>query len=541
MNLNNVKIGTRSILLFSIVAALVLLMGGISLYQSKNMNDASDEIKTVWMPGLFELSEIGTDIGRGRALTLRAFLLKNQEDKALTLSKLAEIKASIPEAFNRYRKTIKSNEETKAFDDFEKHYLRYQDLQDNIVKNIIKNDSVEVEKLINGPLIEYAESMISALKKVSMLNSEGASAAAAASDDAYTENIIAILATITTILLTMVALATCFTKSIVKPLSDAVSIAHQIASGNLCQTIRISGKDETSALLTSLSQMQHELKSTISQIASYSDQLASASEELQAVTEDANKGLHQQNVEIDQAATAVNEMTAAVEEVARNANSTAEASKETESATKSGSLQIDQALSLIELLAGDVTTTSQEVELLSSNIEDINKVLEVIGSIAQQTNLLALNAAIEAARAGEAGRGFAVVADEVRALAHRTQQSTEEIGEMINTILLGTSRVVSAMSTSEKRTHETLIAAKAGGDALREIYESIMGINERNLIIATASEQQAQVAREVDRNIVNIRDLATLNSAGSNQTSASSQDLSKLAVQLNSMVLKFKI
>ncbi|MFJ3449668.1 methyl-accepting chemotaxis protein [Pseudomonas sichuanensis] len=541
MNFNNVTIGTRSVLLFSIIAALVALMGGISLYQSNNMNDASDEIRSVWMPGLLELSEIGTDIGRGRALTLRAFLLSNEEDKALTLSKLAEIKAAMPGALNRYRLTINSNKDKIAFDEFEKYFTRYQALQDEIVQNIIKKDNSEVERLINGPLIEYAESMISALKEVSKLNSEGANLAASASDDAYTENVTAQIVTIIIILLAMTALATYFTKSIVNPLSKAVSIAHEIASGNLCQVIEVSGKDETSALLTSLSQMQYELKNTISQIASYSDHLASASEELQAVTEDANRGLHQQSIEIDQAATAVNEMTAAVEEVARNANSTADASKETENATKSGSLQIDQALSLIELLAGDVTTTSKEVELLSSNIEDINKVLEVIGSIAQQTNLLALNAAIEAARAGEAGRGFAVVADEVRALAHRTQQSTEEIGVMINTILSGTSRVVGAMSTSEKRTHETLVAAKAGGDALREIYESIMGINERNLIIATASEQQAQVAREVDRNIVNIRDLSTLNSAGSNQTSASSQELSKLAIQLNSMVLKFKI
>lgn len=541
MSLNNVKIGTRSLLLFAVIAALVVIMGSISLYQSKNMNDASDEIRSVWMPGLLELSVIGTNIGRGRALTLRAYLLKNEEDKASTLSKLAKIKRLIPESLSRYRLTISSDKEKIAFNEFEKYYFRYQELQDLIVKNIVTNNNNEVERLINGPLIEYAESMISALNKISTINSDGANAAASASDDAYSETIVAQLVTICIILISMTALATIFTRSIVNPLSKAVSISREIATGNLCQTIEINGKDETSELLKSLSQMQDELKVTISHIASCSDQLASASEELQAVTEDANRGLHQQNLEIDQAATAVNEMTAAVEEVARNANSTAEASKATEIATQSGSLQIDQALSLIELLAGDVTTTSKEVQLLSGNIEEINKVLDVIGSIAQQTNLLALNAAIEAARAGEAGRGFAVVADEVRALAHRTQQSTEEIGEMINIILSATSKVVGAMNTSEERTHETLTAAKAGGDALRDIYQSIMGINERNLVIATASEQQAQVAREVDRNIVNIRDLSTLNSAGSNQTSASSQDLSKLAIQLNSMILKFKV
>ncbi|WP_110972711.1 methyl-accepting chemotaxis protein [Pseudomonas huaxiensis] len=541
MNLNKFKIGTRSILLFSIVAALVILMGAISLYQSKSMNNASDEIRSVWMPGLFELSDIGTNIGRGRALTLRAFLLESDNDRNLTLNKLKKIKESIPPSLERYRKTISTEKEKITFEKFEALYWRYQELQNKIVENIVSNDRDEVNRLINGPLIEYAESMISGLELVAKLNYEGASSAATASDDAYNENIISLCSSLVVILLTMIGLATYFTNSIVTPLAKAVEISHEISQGNLCQDIEITGQDETSALLSSLKKMQVDLKNTISQIASSSDQLASASEELQAVTEDANRGLHQQNLEIDQAATAVNEMTAAVEEVARNAASTAEASKETESATKTGSYQIDQALTLIELLAGDVSMTSKEVELLSGNIEDINKVLEVIGSIAQQTNLLALNAAIEAARAGEAGRGFAVVADEVRALAHRTQQSTEEIGGMVNMILSGTSRVVGAMTASERRTHETLLAAKAGGDALRKIYDSIIAINERNLIIATASEQQAQVAREVDRNIINIRDLSTQNSAGSNQTSASSQELSKLAIRLNGMVLRFKV
>ncbi|WP_420793897.1 methyl-accepting chemotaxis protein [Pseudomonas fontis] len=292
--------------------------------------------------------------------------------------------------------------------------------------------------------------------------------------------------------------------------------------------------------MAALQRMQHNLRDTLQQIAKASDQLASASEELHAVTEDTNRGLQQQSDEIEQAATAVNQMTAAVEEVASNAVSTSQASQDANQTTQHGRGQVAQALESIQHLASDVSATSKEVEELADNVTEISRVLEVIGSIANQTNLLALNAAIEAARAGDAGRGFAVVADEVRALAHRTQQSTEEIEQMINGIQTGTQRAVAAMHSSNARTGSTLEVAQAAGDALEVIAREISAINERNLVIASASEQQAQVAREVDRNLVNIRDLSTQTSAGANQTSAASQDLSRLAVDLNAMVAKFR-
>jgi methyl-accepting chemotaxis protein len=178
---------------------------------------------------------------------------------------------------------------------------------------------------------------------------------------------------------------------------------------------------------------------------------------------------------------------------------------------------------------------------LAVQVNDIGKVLDVIRNVAEQTNLLALNAAIEAARAGEAGRGFAVVADEVRALAHRTQESTREIETSIGTIQQGTGQAVAAMRSSTERAQSTLEVARGAGSALERIHGAIGGINERNLVIASAAEEQAQVAREVDRNLVNIRELSIQTAAGAEQSSAASAELSRLAIDLNGLVARFRL
>ena len=251
--------------------------------------------------------------------------------------------------------------------------------------------------------------------------------------------------------------------------------------------------------------------------------------------------MRQQNHEMEQAATAVNQMTTAVEEVARNAVSTSEASKDTDESARDGSERVRQTVSAINELASDMTATSESVEGLANDIRDITQVLDVIRAVAEQTNLLALNAAIEAARAGEQGRGFAVVADEVRALAHRTQQSTEEIERMISIVQKGAASAVSAMQKSMGQANSTLGLAQASGEALGRITLAIGSINERNMVIASASEEQAQVAREVDRNLVNIRDLSMQAASGAEQTSSASHELSRLAVDSNQLVARFKL
>ncbi|MNO80750.1 Methyl-accepting chemotaxis protein McpS [compost metagenome] len=541
MQLRNMKIGIRAASVFALLGVLVLAMGMIALYETRQMDEATDEIRVTWMPAVVALSEISSNLGRARAITLRAALEETDLERARSLDMLKSINAQLKDGLKDYDNTIVATDDRALFNRFNTAHEQYVSLQAQVISDIAAGRLDQAKLQINGPLSEHADNMMKAMAALIAYNGKGAEEASQRSSDVADQALTAIIGSLLVIMLVLAAIATLLTRSIVVPLADAVAVAERVATGDLTQNIQVTGRDEPALLLRALGRMQESLRDTLRKIAASSDQLASASEELHTVTEDTSRGLHQQSAEIDQAATAVNQMTAAVEEVANNAVSTADASKGADRTTRDGRDQVNQALASIQHLVDDVTGTSAEIEQLASNANEISRVLDVIGAIAGQTNLLALNAAIEAARAGEAGRGFAVVADEVRALAHRTQQSTAEIEQMIVGIQTGTERAVTAMHSSQGRAAGTLEVAQGAGQALEVIAEAIASINQRNLVIASASEEQAQVAREVDRNLVNIRDLAMQTSAGANQTSAAAQDLSQLAVDLNGMVAQFKV
>jgi methyl-accepting chemotaxis protein len=251
--------------------------------------------------------------------------------------------------------------------------------------------------------------------------------------------------------------------------------------------------------------------------------------------------MEQQSGEITSMAGAVEEFSATSLNIADNMGNTERLAQENAQQTRIGRTSMDEASSSLEQIAGALNSTATVINTLGQRSQEIGGIVGVITSIAEQTNLLALNAAIEAARAGEAGRGFAVVADEVRALAHRTQQSTSEIERMIGSIQSGTEHAVDSMRNSTERAESTLNIARGAGMSLDTINTAIVEINERNLVIASAAEEQAQVAREVDRNLVNIRDLSVQSATGANQTSAASNELSRLALDLNNMVGRFSL
>ncbi len=541
MSIRSLTIGKRSTLGFGLIGLLVLFLGLFALNQMANMRNESKEVDENWLPSIMALSELNVTVMRIRANTLRLALAEESQMVQDTAQRLTQMRSEVAQRDADYAKRVTTVEERAAYERFKQSFEQYLLLQQRVVEHVVRGERAQAVTIINGEINGHADNVTASLNQLLTINSEEAGGAADRASAQYDTAFSWVVATLVFAAAITVTLAWVFTRSVVGPLGTAVSVAERIAGGDLTGDFVVEGKDEPARLLTSLKAMQANLRSTIQGIADSSNQLASAAEELNAVTEDSTRGLHQQNHEIEQAAAAVNEMTAAVDEVARNAVATSEASQDSNDTAQRGRKQVMQTVESINLLASDVTNTAGEVEHLAGQVRDISKVLEVIRSIAEQTNLLALNAAIEAARAGDAGRGFAVVADEVRALAHRTQQSTGEIEQMIGSVHQGTDKAVHAMQSSNERARTTLEMARAAGEALDGITSAISQISERNLVIASASEEQAQVAREVDRNLVNIRDLSLQSSAGANQTSAASQELARLAIDLNGLVARFRV
>ena len=541
MSLRHLNIAPRASLGFAFIALLVVVLGVFAVNRMTLIRQASVDMSTNQLPSVSYLGVLTENVLRMRILSFR--VLVNREPAALqeAQTRIAVLVDKVRAAQAGYAALPSVPEEAALYKAFVGTLDDYLKAQADMLA-LSRQDKVdEMRTLINTRIKNGTDQMGEQLNKLIAINTTGAKQASDQAGRSYDSAITGIVVVAVAAAMLTVLLAWLLTRSIVTPLRKALEVAESIAGGNLSKVIEDDGKDEPARLISALSTMQTNLRQTIQHIAGSATQLASAAEELSAVTEEASKGLQQQNNEIDQAATAVNEMTAAVEEVARNAVSTSEASTQSNQAAREGRDRVVETVGAIQTMTQDVQNTSLLIEGLATQGRDIGKVLDVIRAIAEQTNLLALNAAIEAARAGEAGRGFAVVADEVRALAHRTAQSTQEIEKMVAGIQNGTGEAVQSMQQSNQRTHNTLELARAAGVALEQITQSISLINERNLVIASASEEQAQVSREVDRNLVNIRDLATQSAAGANQTSAASHELSRLAVDLNGMVARFVI
>ena len=541
MSLRNLKIAPRAFLGFAFIALLVIVLGVFAANRMSIIRQASVDMESNQLPSVGFLGVMTENVLRLRILSFR--VLVNREPASLqeAETRIGVLVDKVKQAQAAYGALPAGDEEAALFKTFSATLDKYLQAVREMMELSRQNKLDEMLNLINTRIKDGTDQMGEQLNKLIAINKAGATAADAQAKEqfAFATNGIIVVSAVAALM--TVLLAWLLTRSIVTPLNRAVLAAETIASGNLSKVIEVDGNDEPARLLGALATMQTNLRKTIEQIAGSATQLGAAAEELSTVTQEASRGLQQQNNEIEQAATAVNEMTAAVEEVARNAVSTSEASNQSTQAAREGRDRVVETVGAIQTMTHDVQNTSVMIEGLAAQGRDIGKVLDVIRAIAEQTNLLALNAAIEAARAGEAGRGFAVVADEVRALAHRTAQSTQEIEKMVAGIQNGTGQAVSSMQQSNQRTQSTLEMARAAGVALEQITQSIQLINERNLVIASASEEQAQVSREVDRNLVNIRDLATQSAAGANQTSAATHELSRLAVDLNAMVARFVI
>jgi len=317
-------------------------------------------------------------------------------------------------------------------------------------------------------------------------------------------------------------------------------VATAISQNDVSHACTMESHDLIGEIIASFNQMAANLRDVIGQISGATTQLASAAEETSAVTEEASRGARQQQSEIEHVVSAMDQMTTSVQDVAKHTATAAQAAQQADREAKSGALVATEAIGGIDTLVNGVENAAGVIQKLEQETESIGGVLDVIRGIAEQTNLLALNAAIEAARAGEQGRGFAVVADEVRTLASRTQQSTQEIQSMIERLQGGAADAVRVMEQSRTNAQSSVDQVEKAAESLGAIAASVAAINDMNAQIASAAEEQSAVAADVSTNVGNIHKVADQTAAGAQQTASASEELARLATQLQGLMAQFR-
>ncbi len=403
----------------------------------------------------------------------------------------------------------------------------------------IEQKKLELDQMADG----IADKM---LKQLSVVQQKGRQILKAVSEDSDATANLAISTSIALAVIGLIAavlLAFITTISITKPLNRVITRLRDIAEGegDLTQRLNADAKNELGTLSHWFNTFVNKVQTVVAQVHDVSEQLAAAAEKTSVITDKTSHGVKEQNIATEQVATAMDELVTTVQDVARNTTEAATATDAASQETQRGSMVVTSTVHRINELAAEVGDSADIIQKLAEDSESVAGVLDVIRGIAEQTNLLALNAAIEAARAGEQGRGFAVVADEVRTLAGRTQQSTFEIQEMTERLQSGAKSAVEAMERGRAKAKEGVEDAAKAGDSLQAITSSVTSINDINMQVASAAEEQNAVAEEIKRNVSSISSIAERTTVGANETSQASVKLAELSNKLQSLVGGFKV
>ncbi|MDH5425198.1 MAG: methyl-accepting chemotaxis protein [Gammaproteobacteria bacterium] len=502
-------------------------------YEEDNQNAQRNELRRA----IYDLRYYNGQI----ASELRTFLAFRAEANAQNM-------ASLREVINAKLKLLEQSKSLYSFEqeDVMGRFLETNGIYEKALDEVLKIHSTDkyrtdiyLVKTEIGPLVHSMQinlsRLVNELKEVIDSTSNELQQEA---DDARTQVLVFMIMGVVIGLLVAIFMA----RMITHPINEAVHAMQDLAEGegDLTRRLDEKGRSEIAMMAKGFNSFASKVQMLIAQLASSVENLSRVVSDVSGIVEQTQSGAQTQRQQTEQVATAVTEMTASVQEVASNANLAADSAQLADDNARSGQKIVSDTVASINALAGEIETGANVISKLSQDAESIGSVLDVIKGIAEQTNLLALNAAIEAARAGEQGRGFAVVADEVRTLASRTQQSTTEIESMIESLQVQARAAVQAISQGQEKAKVSVKQASDAGNSLTEITESVATITSMNIQIATASEEQSSVAEEINQNVVNISHVADDNADASNKLLASSQDMAQLAAELQDLVAQFK-
>ncbi|WDV26972.1 methyl-accepting chemotaxis protein [Aeromonas caviae] len=549
--MNTMTIGKKLTAGFAVLGLMMAFIGGFSLFEFSKMNRAAIGFTDSILPAVVRTSTLGETINALRRYELDVFLVADDAQQKARYRNESE--KSLQEAARQivaHDGTIwaEDREERRAFDIVKADWERYVALHQRIRQMQDSGQMAEARHLFMGEGVTLYTTLSKSVGDLIRINHGYSVGSRAEVIAAFDSAKLSVTLALVIGLALVVALSVVLTRQIRDPLIMLARQAQRIASGDLGrgelqEWIRGNrfNRDELGQLGSAIDRMQGALAELVSEISGSVSQLSSAVEEVSAISEQSAKGMASQQGEVSQVATAMNEMQSTVNEVARNTTDAMGAAKQASRTSTQGNQVVRSAIGSIEQVSRQIEQAGSVVQQLETDSASISMVLDVIRGIAEQTNLLALNAAIEAARAGEQGRGFAVVADEVRSLAQRTQASTAEISKMIEVLQERTAEAGSAMQLSRQQMQESVELAREAGSSIDSINGAVTQITDMNTLIATATEQQNAVTEELNRSIVKIHSAADENAQGAQQTAQACVELSKLANTLHHMTQRFTL
>ena len=538
--LNNMKIGTRLGLGFGSVLLMLVVVGLTGVDGMGKINQGLDRIIKVNYAKIKLANDVDAKINNVIE-NVELMLLRDHDGRVEANQKITNLRVEYKQLMDMLEKLETTDKGKKLIADANSSLAPARKSNNDVIDLSLAGKTSEALAVFNKESIPLNMKIKDAFKAIVQYQEERMEMrhAEATKKFSHSQFMTYLLIGVTLLIGTLI----CFfiTRGITRPLSACVVVANALAAGDLSVEVDSSSTDETGKLLAAMKIMIANLRTLISKVSNTSTQVASAAKQLQSTAELMATGAEEVAAQAGAVATAGEEMTATSSEIARNCQMAAEEAHRASQSSNNGAEVVERTVAVMEQIAAKVQTTAKTVKSLGERSDQIGAIIGTIEDIADQTNLLALNAAIEAARAGEHGRGFAVVADEVRALAERTTRATKEIGEMIKAIQKETKGAVAAMEQGVQQVEVGTVEATKSGDALRDILNQINAVTMQVNQIATAAEEQTATTSEISSNMMQITQVVQETAGGAHQSAIAAAQLSGNAVELQRLVRQFKL